>query len=106
MLVSFNMAASLRDALNGFDDLGVSAAAADVAVHVLDDLLACRFRILCQQFGRLHDLPGLAVAALRDLMSNPCLLQRMAGIRRQTFDRRHLLVGHFGELRLTRAYSL
>src|SRR5580658_3282356 len=106
MLVSFNMAVSLRDALNGFDDLGVSAATADVAVHVLDDLLACRLWILSQEFGRLHDLPRLAVAALRDLMGDPRFLQWMAGIRRQAFDRRHLLVGHFGEMRLTGAHSL
>src|SRR5271155_5058526 len=78
MLVSFNMVLSLPHALNGGDDLTVSAAAADVAVHVGDDLFARRLGVLRQQVRRLHDLAGLAVAALRHLHGDPGLLQRMA----------------------------
>ena len=36
--------------------------------------------------GRLHDLAGLAVAALRHLLGDPGLLQRMAAVGRQPFD--------------------
>jgi hypothetical protein len=39
----------------------------------------------------LHDLTGLAVAALRHLLDNPGLLQRVTGVRRQAFDGRDLL---------------
>jgi hypothetical protein len=38
---------------------------------------------LGQQLRGLHDLPGLAVAALRHLFDDPGLLQRMRGIGRQ-----------------------
>src|SRR5580658_2426113 len=90
---SLCMALSLGDALNGGDDAGVGTASADVAVHVPDDLLACRLGIVSQQIRGLHDLAGLAVAALRHLHRHPGFLQRMAGIRRQAFDGRHLFVG-------------
>ena len=57
--------------------LVIGAAAADVAVHVLDDLGAVRLLVGRQQLGRLHDLAGLAVAALRHLQRDPGLLQRV-----------------------------
>src|SRR4029453_1124871 len=48
----------LGGALDGRDDLVVRAAAADVALHVLDDLRARRVLVLRQQAGRGHDLAG------------------------------------------------
>src|SRR5271156_2348252 len=49
VLVSFNMIpASLTYALNSGDDLRICSAAADIAVHVLDNLLARWLRSLRQ----------------------------------------------------------
>ena len=69
----------------------IGPAAADVAVHMLDDLLAGGLGIASEERRRLHDLPGLAIAALRHLLGDPGFLQRMAGVRRQALDRCHLL---------------
>src|SRR3989442_6919321 len=93
----------VRRALDGGDDLVVGAATADVAVHVGDDLLARRLFVLGEQRRRGHDLPGLAVAALRHLLGDPCLLQRMLGRRRKAFDRGDLLPGDRGDRRDARA---
>src|ERR1700730_7225955 len=69
-----------RCALDGGDDAVISPAAADIAVHMRDDVGARRLRILGEKLGRLHDLAGLAVAALRHLLGDPGFLQRMRGI--------------------------
>ena len=39
-----------------------------------------------EQRSGLHDLPGLAVAALRDLLGDPRALQRVLTLRIETFD--------------------
>ncbi len=58
----------------------IGPAAAQVAIHRLRDLLIARIRRLRQQSRRRHDLPRLAVAALRNLFRNPRLLQHMQPI--------------------------
>src|SRR5882672_8515435 len=83
------MAASLcfsRRALDRGDDLVVGAAAAQVARHVLHDLFASRVLRLREQCRSGHDLARLAVAALRHLLGDPRLLQRMIALGRQPFD--------------------
>src|SRR5258708_36487629 len=65
-----------RSALDRADDFQISAAAADIAVHVLDDLRARRRLIARQSVAGLHDLAGLAVAALRPLLRGPRLCRR------------------------------
>src|SRR5712692_9196196 len=83
------MAASLcfsRRALDRGDDLVVGAAAAEVARHVLHDLLSRRAFRPGKQRRRGHDLARLAVAALRHLLGDPRLLQRMIAVGRQPFD--------------------
>ena len=84
----------------------IGAAATDVAVHVGDDLIPRRLRILGEQRRRLHDLPGLTVAALRDLLGDPRLLQRVRARRRQAFDRGHAPAGDIGYLNAARAGGL
>ena len=70
-------AISLGSALNRRDDGHVAGAAADIAVHVMDDLIARRFRIFIQQrFGR-HDHAGRAEAALKSELVDKRLLDRM-----------------------------
>src|SRR5690606_19896315 len=54
----------------GVDAL-VAAAAADVAGHGLGDLLLVGGRVGGDQGGRLHDLAGLAEAALRNVECPP-----------------------------------
>src|SRR6478609_4023073 len=87
-----------RGALDRAHDALIGPAAADVGVHVLDNLVAGRLRLLAEQVGCAHDLAGLAVAALRHLLREPCLLQRMAGIGRQALDGGHRLACHLRNL--------
>src|SRR5881296_2569922 len=75
-----------RRALDRGDDLVVGAAAAEVARHVLHDLLSRRAFRPGKQRRRGHDLARLAVAALRHLLGDPRLLQRMIAVGRQPFD--------------------
>jgi hypothetical protein len=49
-----------------------------------------------QQRSRLHDLTGLAIAALRDVDVAPGLLNRMISRRMEAFDRRDLPADHVG----------
>src|SRR5689334_7767388 len=54
-------------------DALIGAAAADVG-HGVVDVLIGRFRLLLQERRRGHDLPRLAVTALRDVECRPGLL--------------------------------
>src|SRR3954471_3285464 len=101
-----SMSRLLGRALDGGDDAVVGAAAADVAVHVLDDLLARRVLVSAKQLGRLHDLAGLAVAALRHLLGDPGFLQWMRAIGRQALDGRHARPLDGSERRGARAHRL
>src|SRR5580692_335132 len=96
----------LGGALDGAEDARIGAAAADVAVHVADDVVAARILIAGEQRGGLHDLPGLTVAALRHLQIEPGFLQRMVAIGRQPFDGGDVLACHHGDGRLARADRL
>jgi hypothetical protein len=51
-------------------------------------------RRFCQQSGSLHDLPALAVAALRHLFCDPSNLHRMRSIVRQAFDSRDCFIAY------------
>jgi hypothetical protein len=70
-------------------DLVIGAAAADIAVHALQRLLAAQeTACILDHLGRCHDLPRLAVAALRGLLGNPGRLQSLAFFSLcQAFDR-------------------
>src|SRR5580692_752640 len=72
----------LGGALDGAEDARIGAAAADVAVHVADDVVAARILVGREQCRGLHDLAGLAVTALRHLQVEPGLLQRMVAVGR------------------------
>src|SRR5882672_3414815 len=96
----------LRGALNRRDDLVVGAAATDVALHVLDDLLARGFLVLGEQRRRGHDLAGLTVAALRRLLLHPGFLQRVITVRRQALDGGDLLSRDRGDRRDARANGI
>ena len=78
-------------ALNRAANALVGATAANVAGHLVVDLLDRGMRRLRQQSGRGHDLSGLAVATLRHLFFNPRLLQREFDFLFQSFDGGDLL---------------
>src|ERR1700688_1042605 len=79
-----------------FDAL-VTAAAADVARHRLAYLIVRGLWIFVQQCRGLHDLAGLAIAALRNIDLAPGLLNRVITGRMQAFDRRDLSADHVGD---------
>ena len=60
--------------MNGGSNPWVSAAATEVALHGVVNILVSRRGVLIEKCRRLHDLAGLAVAALSDLVVPPCLL--------------------------------
>src|SRR6185503_11417021 len=70
----------------------IGAAPADVG-HRVVDVLVGRLRLLRQERGRCHDLPGLAVPALRHVDGRPRFLDRVRAIGRQAFDRDYLVGG-------------
>src|SRR5579872_1628683 len=88
--VSLSMTASIIHDLggpfHGADDPGIGRTPTHVAGHAIDDLLLGRMRIFREQSRGLHDLAGLAIAALRHLVLDPGLLHRMGVGRIEPFD--------------------
>src|ERR1700675_2834365 len=78
-------------AMNRTADPLISAAAADVGDAGIDIGIA-RLRVRFQERRGRHDLPGLAIAALRHVLGKPGLLDRMLAVMRQTFDRDDLRI--------------
>src|SRR6266850_2860247 len=64
----------LRGELDRLPDADIGPAAADVAAHRIVDVRIGRMRLVLEQCRGRHDLAGLAVSALRDLMVEPSLL--------------------------------
>src|SRR5258706_3682113 len=91
-----------RRLLDRAHDRDIAGAAADVAVHVMDDLLARRLGVLVQQRLGGEDHPGRAEAALEGELVDEGLLHRMeraVGLG-QAFDRDHALAARLvGEQR-------
>src|SRR5882672_2849577 len=82
----------------------VGAAAAYVAGHRLVDIVIGGLRRLGEQAGGLHDLPALAVAALRDVQAAPRRLDAPADRRRaDPLDGRDLLAFRSRDRRDARA---
>src|SRR5262245_55213687 len=80
----------LRSLVDRGTDSLIRPAAAEYVAHGRVDLRICWPGIFLQQGRRVHDLTGLAVAALRDAFLNPRLLQRVCAIRGQPFNRRNI----------------
>src|SRR5690348_15482624 len=83
--------------MHGVLDALVTAAAADVTRHRFAYLVMRGFWIVHQQRGRLHDLTGLAEAALRHIDLAPGLLNGMVAGRMQAFDGGDLPARGIGE---------
>src|SRR5208282_3531447 len=76
-----------RGQLNGGADAPIRHAAAQVPTHNGINVLITGVWVILEQRRCLHDLPGLTVAALRCLRLDPGLLQRMATLGIESFDR-------------------
>ena len=76
-----------------------------IAGHGLDDFGVRGRAVLCEQRRRLHDLPGLAKAALRNADLAPCLLHRVLAVGAQTLDRRDRSCRRLRERRLAGAHG-
>src|SRR5256885_7892148 len=93
-------------AMDRFADALVSSAAADIAAHEVVDVGVAGVGLLGKQGHRGHDLPGLAIAALRNILFDPGLLHRMAAVGGKPFDGGDLLTGNRGNGRLAGARGL
>ena len=80
--------------LDGCANPDVGRATADIAVHGEIDIAIRRLAIVFKKRNRAHDLPRLAVTALRDIETDSCLLNCDCFAAVQTFDRRHFPVAN------------
>src|SRR5215207_5237277 len=71
---------SLGGFLHGAANAVVGGAAADIAAHRRVDVRIGRFAILGQEADSRHDLPGLAIAALRHVELDPGVLNRLRAL--------------------------
>src|ERR1700686_673698 len=92
--------------MNRVFDALVAAAAADIARHRFADLVVGWLRIVHEQCGGLHDLAGLAIAALRHVELPPGLLYGVIARGVKALDRRHLAIDHVGNRRDAGAHRL
>src|SRR6266545_3123066 len=86
MIVASRSGRQFRGAMDRGPDARISAAAADIGDPAVDVLVAGP-RILFEQCHRRHDLPGLAIAALRHVELDPSELYRMRAVAREALDR-------------------
>src|SRR5260370_42639935 len=84
------MSHSLRRAVNRRADPLVRAAATDIS-DLGVDLRVARVGRLREQRGDGHDLPRLAIAALRHVFLDPGPLHSVRAVLREAFDRGHAL---------------
>src|SRR5258706_14791279 len=82
----------------------IASGGAGVPVHGLRDFLIARIRGFRQHRRRRHNLPGLAISALRNFFGNPCLLQHVQAVRAEPFNRRNTLPGNLRHWSRARPY--
>src|SRR5262245_36917601 len=92
--------------LDGGTDANVGGAAADVAVHGEVDVAVGRSPHLLQKGDCAHDLPGLALAALRHVAGDPGALDGRRHPASDPFDRRNFRVAEGGDRQRARAQRL
>src|SRR5438105_13970637 len=82
--------------MDGVFDALIAAAPADVARHGFAYLIVVRSWIFHEECRSLHNLAGLAKAALRDVELAPSLLNRVIAGRVKAFDGGDLAVADVG----------
>src|SRR5579871_6379673 len=95
-----------RCLLDGGPNALVCAAAAEIAVHGRVDVVVGRMRVLLEQRRSLHDLAGLAVSALRDVVVAPRYLERVIALRVEPFDGGDRLAARVAHRRLAGAHRV
>src|SRR5437762_10526869 len=83
----------------------VSPAAADISRERIVDLTVRWLVVRSKQDGGRHDLPGLTISALGNLLLKPGPLHRMTSIGRESLDGGYALTGSAGQHYLTRAHG-
>jgi hypothetical protein len=96
----------LRGSFYGSFDSGISSASADIAIHGIINILVGRIRILLEQSGSRHNLTGLAVATLRDIVFKPCLLYGMIAGLGEALNSSYFGIRHCRDRKLTGSYSV
>src|ERR1700730_9816692 len=91
--------------MNRLTNPEVRPTSAEIAVHRAIDVGIGRFRDSREERRGGHDLPRLAIAALRHVDLLPCDLQRMRPAGRQSFNRGDRRADRGGDHRLTRPYG-
>ena len=84
--------------MNCFAYALVSAAAANIAAHGIVNVRVGGLGFLGKQCDGGHDLPGLAIAALRNVFFHPGLLHGMAAIGGKTLDGSDFFASDAGNL--------
>src|SRR3954469_11879274 len=92
--------------LHGAANALVGGAAAEIAAHRRIDVRVGGFAVLGQEADRRHDLPGLAIAALRHIELDPGVLNRLRDLAADALDRRYGFAGGVRDWRLARAHGL
>ena len=82
----------------------VGATATDVGDGAVNVSVAGNW-FSCQQGGSGHDYTGLTVAALRNIYLDPCLLDWMSAVRRESFDGGDRRASDFAHSDATGAYG-
>src|SRR5262245_47676859 len=100
------MSRPLGSGADGRVDALIAAAATEIAGHGAGDLGVCRRRLLGEKGRGLHDLPGLAVAALRHADIAPGDLDDVLALGMQTLDRDDRLSRRLRHLHHARAHGL
>src|SRR5262249_40673269 len=77
--------------MNRFSNSRIGSAAAQITAHGLIDVRIGGICLAREQRSGRHNLPRLAVAALRHIDFDPSPLHRMTHIRRKAFDRLDVL---------------
>src|SRR5882724_2089316 len=90
--------------MNRAADALIRPTAADVPRHAVVNVCIAGICFLTQQDGSGHNLSGLTVPALRDILSYPRLLQRTREVRRQPFDSHDFFARRTGQWRYTRTH--
>src|SRR5204863_5992202 len=83
--------ASLCRAMDRFANRLVGSTTANVAAHRAVDFGIGRFGLAGEERRSTHDLPGLAIPALRNIGLKPCLLYGMAAVGGESFNGRDAL---------------
>src|SRR6516165_7611029 len=91
------MSGSCGSRFDGGCNALIAPASADIAAHGIIDLTFRWVLVRCKQCCGLHDLPSLAVAALRHIQSAPSLLHRMVAVAIKPFYRRHLAITNIAD---------